>query len=206
VIGSGASGQNLAAAARFRLSEMLHDQGEDLRAAEVLKPLDEALSKMQPLPEKIAGRTPGSIRSRMDHFYACHWGEKGDRRKQRQYLEAALAADPTDVDVLIACYRFPGADDAWRQKTEDLIKKAADTLRTQIAANPDKSLYYNQLAWLIGNTEVLPEIARAGARRRRLLRHPGPGLLRQGRLRQRRQVPDQGRPARSPLRPDPQAA
>jgi tetratricopeptide (TPR) repeat protein len=153
VIGSGASGQNLAAAARFRLSEMLHDQGEDLRAAEVLKPLDEALSKMQPLPEKIAGRTPGSIRSRMDHFYACHWGEKGDRRKQRQYLEAALAADPTDVDVLIACYRFPGADDAWRQKTEDLIKKAADTLRTQIAANPDKSLYYNQLAWLIGNTE-----------------------------------------------------
>ena len=153
VIGSAVTGQNLTATARFGLSEMLHDQGEDLRAADVLKPLAEAIGKMEPLPEKIAARTPGSIRSRMNHFYARHWGEKGDRRKQRQYLEAALAADATDVDVLIACYRLPEADAEWRQKTKNLIEKAADALRAQIAANPDKSLYYNQFAWLIGNTE-----------------------------------------------------
>jgi len=153
VIGSAVTGQNLTATARFGLSEMLHDQGEDLRAAEVLKPLAEAIGKMEPVPEKIAGRTPGSIRSRMNHFYARHWGEKGNRQKQREHLEAALAADATDVDVLIACYRLPGATPEWRQKTRELIRKAADALRRQIAADPEKSLHYNQFAWLVGNTE-----------------------------------------------------
>ena len=153
VIGSAVTGQNLTATARFGLSEMLHDQGEDLRAAEVLKPLAEAIGKMEPLPEKIAGRAPGSIRSRMNHFYARHWGQKGDRRKQREHLEAALGADPADVDVLIACYRLPEATPEWRQKTGDLIKKAADVLREKIAAEPEAAINYNQFAWLIGNTE-----------------------------------------------------
>lgn len=153
VIGSAVTGQSLTANAQIGLSEMLHDQGDDLRAAEVLKPLAEAIGQMKPVPETIAARTPQSIRSRMNHFYALHWADKSDRQKQRQHLEAALAADPTDVDVLIACYRLPDADAAWRQKVKELIAKAADQLREQMTAEPDEALYYNQFAWLIGNTE-----------------------------------------------------
>ena len=49
---------------------------------------------------------------------------------------------------------------------------------------------YNQYAWLVGNTEgdfdealrVLAEIVGVAARGRRLLRHAGPRLFRQGRL------------------------
>jgi tetratricopeptide (TPR) repeat protein len=148
------SGHQITATAQFGLSEMLHDQGEDLRAGEVLKPLVETIAKAGMAPDnKIAGRAPASIRSRMNHFFALHWGDKGDRQKQREYLEAAVAADPTDVDVLIACYRYPDATAEWKQKTREMIKKAADALRQQIANEPDEAVYYNQFAWLIGNTE-----------------------------------------------------
>ncbi len=153
VIRSAVTGQNLTATARFGLSEMLHDQGDDQGAAEILQPLVDAIAKMTQEPEELAGRPPAAIRSRMNHFYARHWGEKGDRQKQRKYLEAAVAADPTDCDVLISCYRLPGADAAWHANTVNLIEKAADVLRERIASEPEEAIHYNQFAWLIGNTE-----------------------------------------------------
>lgn len=145
--------QNLAVTARSSLAEMLHDRGNELAAAEVLKPLVEAMGKRPNVLAEAIGRSPGAFGARMNLFYANHWGEQGDRQEQRKRLEAALAADPTDCDVLIACYRLPGSDDAWRARIKGLIEKSADLLRQQIAEHPDEALYYNQFAWLIGNTE-----------------------------------------------------
>ena len=49
------------------------------------------------------GRSP----RQMNFFFACHWQAKGEPAKARPLLEKALADNPSDVDVLIACYRLP---------------------------------------------------------------------------------------------------
>jgi tetratricopeptide (TPR) repeat protein len=90
----------------------------------------------------------------MHFFDACHWERQGDRAKQRKALDAALEADATDVDVLIACYRLPHPSAAYHRRILDLIQKSAQQMREQIADSPDDSATLrNQIAWLIGNTE-----------------------------------------------------
>ena len=55
--------------------------------------------------------------------------------------------------MLIACYRLPNQSPEDRAKVVEAIKKLASQLRGQIAEEPDTASTYNQLAWLIGNTE-----------------------------------------------------
>ncbi len=153
VLAISSAGHRLTITAYFGLSEMLHDQGRELAAAEALKPLVEWLDAMANAPDDIGGRTPGSIRSRMHHFYALHWAGQGDRKKQKEHLDAALAADPTDVDVLIACYRYPDATPEWKARIKRLLEAAAEEFRDLIAEDPEEAKYYNQYAWLVGNTE-----------------------------------------------------
>ena len=86
---------------------MLHDQGEELKAAEVLAEANKALKDHTP-DEEVVGRKVSEWWSRMHFFYACHYDGLHDRAKQPA-LDDALAAEPTDVDVLIACYRLSGA-------------------------------------------------------------------------------------------------
>ena len=137
----------------------------------------------------------------MNYFYACHWEQKGDLKQQRQYLDNALAADPAEIDTLIACYKLPDAGPEYRQKILERIAKAAAEMRAEIKAAPDDPSGYNQLAWLVGNTEgdfaealkLGAQSGRVGARQRRLLRHPGPRLLWQGRSGQRGEISDHGR-------------
>lgn len=146
-------GHRFTSLAHLRLSEMLHDEGEELRAAEAIQPLIDWIDKMDSPPEDVEGREPGAVRSRMNYFYARHWAARGDRAKEKQYLEAGLKADPTDADVLIACYRLPDATAEWKQHVKDLIKKAVDVFREQINEDPEEATPYNQYAWLVGNTE-----------------------------------------------------
>lgn len=140
--------------ARFFLSEMLHDQGEELKAAEVLVEANKVL-KDRSAEEEAAVRKVSEWRSRMHFFYACHYEGLHDRAKQRAALDDALLADPTDVDVLIGCFRLPDAPPEYRAKVRELIKKAAAALRNQIteAHGEDAAQPANQLAWLVGNTE-----------------------------------------------------
>ena len=89
----------------------------------------------------------------MYYFFACHWAEKGDRPKEREHLDKAVEAYPAEIDALIARYRLPDQSPEYRQETLDLIAKAASIMRQQMEAEPNEPTYYNQFAWLIGNTE-----------------------------------------------------
>jgi tetratricopeptide (TPR) repeat protein len=153
VIEKGSPQHVLTTNSQFQLSEMLHDQGQDLKAAQILVACDEMLGKDRNGDEEIGNRTVKEIRSRMHYFFACHWLAQGDQPKYRQALDAALAACPNDVDVLIACYRVTDATQEYRQKIRELIRKAADDFREQINDNSDDGNIMNQFAWLIGNTE-----------------------------------------------------
>jgi tetratricopeptide (TPR) repeat protein len=101
----------------------------------------------------LPGVVPKEFLSRMNFFFACHWEKKHDAAQHREYLDRALKSCNDDVDVLIACYRLSAQPPAYHAKIVDLIKKAAAHLQEQIEADPEEDSTYNQLAWLIGNTE-----------------------------------------------------
>ncbi len=146
-------GHRLTTLATISLAEMLHDQGEDLRAAEAFKPLVEWFGQRDSLPDALEELNPNGLQARMHYFYSCHWARQGDRTKQKQSLEAALKADPADIDTLIACYRLPEQPPEWKKHIQTLIQKAIEVFREKIQENPDESNDYNHLAWLVGNTE-----------------------------------------------------
>jgi tetratricopeptide (TPR) repeat protein len=152
IIDTAPPGNDVVMAAHSLLGEMLHDQGEELEAAKVLEGFVETAQKQPNLPAPIRARLP-AIRSRMNYFFACHFESRNDRAQQRAYLDKGVAADPTDVDVLIARYRLPDQTPEYREETLKLIKRAADAFRQEIAHAPDDATPYNQFAWLVANTE-----------------------------------------------------
>jgi tetratricopeptide (TPR) repeat protein len=138
------------------LSEQLHDQGDDLAAAELR---DEVVKAMGPpaAPKGVDDEPdesgPGAQQARAHFFRSCHYDAKGDRPAQLTELKAALAADPSDADVLIALYRFPNLDADLKAKVREHIQKAADVFRGQMQNSPEDPRAYNQFAWLVANTE-----------------------------------------------------
>ena len=140
--------------ANFGLAQMKHDGGEHAAAGEVLQAAIEFIQK------ESKARALGDIssidamlRARMDYFISCHWAQQGDTRKQREYVDLALKADPAEIDALIARHRLPAVDEEYRCRTELMIAKAADELRQKIQKLPAEAPYYNQWAWLVGNTD-----------------------------------------------------
>jgi tetratricopeptide (TPR) repeat protein len=152
VIDSGPPGSSVVVATQHLLSELLHDQAKDFEAADVLKALTAAVEKKPNATAAVGIRLP-SIRSRRHFFLACHFHGKNDKTKQREHLDKALESDPTDIDVLIACYRLADQTPEYRRKILGLIHNETSRLRQQIAEDPASSTSYNQLAWLVGNTE-----------------------------------------------------
>jgi tetratricopeptide (TPR) repeat protein len=148
-----ADNDELRVLAQSVFGEMLHDQGDDMPAAKTLEKLVEAIDAGKVTETELGGRRPSEVRSRMHYFFACHWMEKNEPAKHREYLDRALKADATDIDVLIACYRLPAQTPEYHAMIVDLIKKTAATNREQITDDPESPSAYNQFAWLIGNTE-----------------------------------------------------
>ncbi len=159
------------------LAEMHHDQARETQAAAVLNTLVDRLKarRTQKKKEKTADGQkenlaekarklerqltdfPGinikSLQARRGYFLAQQHKAKGQTDKQRQCLEAALAADPSEIDVLIACYRLSDSTPEFRRKVKKLIRAATDHMRMQAVKHPRMMSWYNQLAWLVSNTE-----------------------------------------------------
>jgi tetratricopeptide (TPR) repeat protein len=169
-----------ALAARSLLSEMLHDRGDELEAAKVLKvavdAIDEKAKKGIQVPQ-LGSREPATLRARMNFFFAAHYASLGDRPNQIKYLDEAMRHDPTDADVLIALYHLPGLDAARRDKNREQIKAAVADFRQQIARNPEEPALYNQLAWLVANTEGDQNEALAASEKSLELMPDSPGYL-----------------------------
>ena len=92
----------------------------------------------------------------MHYFDACHWKARGDRAKQRECLDKALATQFYDIEVLIECYQVPDSPADYRAKIRELIEKRLCELREQIAdLGPNRAAAQpcNEFAWLAANTE-----------------------------------------------------
>jgi tetratricopeptide (TPR) repeat protein len=153
VIAQGAEEDELTVMSRIYLSEMLHEQGQDLDAAGALDKLVRAIDAGKVTEAMLYGREIRDVRSRRHYFSACGWAAKNNAAKRREYLQKALDANPEDIDVLIACYHLPGQPADYHAKIVGLVQKTAAKLHGEIAADPDNPLMYNQYAWLVGNTE-----------------------------------------------------
>jgi tetratricopeptide (TPR) repeat protein len=150
--------------ARARLAELLHDQGEDRQAAETLQELVDAMESDAAVANRLErmGREPGSTRSRAHFFHAEYHRAQRNREQQMEHLRQAIAADPRDADVLIAMFQLPRAEPEWRRRTGERIRQAVASFEEELRESSARgdvedrlrlASTYNQLAWLVSNTE-----------------------------------------------------
>ncbi len=149
--------QGAGAVAGIYLADMLHDQGEDLGAAKTLERIVARLDSPNggsELARQLGdwGHGQESLRATMDYDFACYWEAQHNVAKQRECLDKASGANPTDPDVLIARYRLPDEPHGYHAKIVDAIEHAALSIHTRLPGSPVSS-NYNEYAWLIGNTE-----------------------------------------------------
>jgi tetratricopeptide (TPR) repeat protein len=148
--------------ARYSLSEMLHDIGRELPAAEVLQGAVELLAKNAP-----ESGTPSQEAwiSRMHYFFALDLLKKGQLTEARKHLDDGAAADPTDADVLIALYRWPNPTPEQQASIRKLVTAATEIFEKKMEkfkqagdalVDPMEKYAYatacNQYAWLVSNT------------------------------------------------------
>lgn len=139
--------------ARLQLSENLHDRQEDKEAGEVLQETVKAMDSDNNVLKFVARRrNPDSVRARMYFFLAEAFRREKDNDKAIDDLEKALARDSSDADVLIALYRMPLRADR-KKKLMENIREAVDDSRKLIEQHPEDPTAYNQMAWLVANTE-----------------------------------------------------
>ncbi len=152
VIDNAAPTDPLTVGTRYRFAQILHERGDTLEAARVLQEIVELLENNPAAAGQLAliVRMP---RARMHYYFACHYHEQKDYAKEREHLDKSLADDPEELDAIIARYHLPEQDDDYRRETLDMIHTTAEALREMIGNQPDEAMWYNQFAWLIGNTE-----------------------------------------------------
>ncbi|MEN6452512.1 MAG: hypothetical protein ABFC96_18640 [Thermoguttaceae bacterium] len=150
---SGPDPSQLTVEAWVRLAAMLHDQGQDLDAANTQEKLVRAIDAGKLTENELQVFKPKELRSQFHYYSACHWHTQKNLARERECLDKALKVNPEDIDVLIACYRLPDQSAEYHAKVVELIKNMAVSLHEQIADDPQSSDGYNNYAWLIGNTE-----------------------------------------------------
>ncbi|RMF95421.1 MAG: hypothetical protein D6741_11720 [Planctomycetota bacterium] len=135
------------------LAEMWHDQGLDAKAAEAVEAY---FAKFGDDVENLQfGRDElfRELQARGRYFLACRYAAEGDTEKQLAALRRALEIYPYEIDTLIALYRLSEGRPRLRQEAIDKIAAAVDRYRGDIESNPKSPTNYNQLAWLLANTD-----------------------------------------------------
>ena len=149
---------------RWVLAQRWHDQLRDQEAAELFKELLDAadadmvvMQRLRALPQ-MGDISPNGLRAWMYVFFAGHAAGEKDLAKQRQLLEKALQQDKTNVDALIGFYQVTTQDPKGRAEVLRLIKDVIEATRAGLEEPSDESgsspsNLYNQIAWLVANTE-----------------------------------------------------
>ena len=138
------------------LADLLHDKGDDGAAATVLEETLANLAKANQAGGDAVdprGFLRKHVNTRFNYYRACSLAGDPDQAKQLEHLLEAAKHDPQDADVLIALHRLQNLSPEQRQQNEAWIATAAAEFRRQIADNPGDPLPYNQLAWLLSNTD-----------------------------------------------------
>jgi tetratricopeptide (TPR) repeat protein len=160
-------------------AEFLNEHDRCVEAAAVLRELLDGPGRREGIDQALMqiARDPNGVRSRMLYFEARAAALAGDPAGERRLLEESLEAHDQDVDTLIALYRLAGRDEARLAAVRPRIAKAIANIRDAIAAVPDDATAYNELAWLVANTEGDVAEATACSRKTLELSFDSPGFL-----------------------------
>ena len=155
---------------RILLGELYHDLKDEDRARLVFEPVVENRENDDVKQSVIRFYSQmESFVSRYWYFRACDHASRKEWGKQRECLEAGLAEDPNDGDILIAMYLFEESDEVFEAMTLKAIRTSADfheagikAVETKINNTLDRlqksrlqwdlARAFNQYAWLVGNT------------------------------------------------------
>lgn len=178
-VGMGTPGQVLTLTAQFLLSESLHDRKADLEAAKVLdaatKGMEAAIA--QGIDFSEADRTLEANRARAHYFYALHYLETKESKTALRHLLEGLGEDQYDAEILIALFNVPDLEASLRDRVRKLIRESAENYRKQIQETPNSDTPYNQLAWLLSNTEGDFQEALKASQKSLEIRPESPGHL-----------------------------
>ncbi|MBX7165774.1 MAG: hypothetical protein K1X74_05445 [Pirellulales bacterium] len=142
--------------AEQELAEILHDRGDDAGAAEAAAAINAVFEAQIAAGQDVPASTnydPDVTKRRMYFFRGADAVAKKDWARAMAEFEAALPLDPTDADVLIGLFHLPDLPEAKRNEIRTRVREAAEIFRNQIQRDPEVPTPYNQLAWLISNTE-----------------------------------------------------
>lgn len=137
-----------------QLSELLHEQMREDDAAT-------AREMILPVLKEFEGRFGPEVvqqflrenQARIEFFRSSACKLRGDREQELSHLKLALDHDTGDIDTLIALFHYPNLDNALRERVRENIKTTVATFRAAMQADPNSAINFNQLAWLIANTE-----------------------------------------------------
>lgn len=151
--------------ARILLANLQFDHAEFEAAAETIFPFIKAVQEeektaqlygeIQRFDERRGLPLPVTkeLICRYHAYRAGQYRQQQDWKREREELDTAIKLYPLDADVLIAMYRVPEADDAWRTSTRKQIAQLRQQFQQQIDEAPGDPTPYNQWAWLVSNTE-----------------------------------------------------
>jgi tetratricopeptide (TPR) repeat protein len=145
--------------ARTVLANSLHDRQLDQEAADMLAQLLDDADTQPDVSRRIRAAQQqitaslGALLSNKYYYLSCHADRQGDSKRRRELLEKALEQDNKNVEVLIGLYQATAADADGRAQLVKLIGETIDTCRGDIEDAPEVPTFYNEIAWLVANTE-----------------------------------------------------
>jgi tetratricopeptide (TPR) repeat protein len=144
--------------ARDILANGLHDRGLDGEAGALIKQLFDEADKDPAVMQRVRTSQQQDVhvnllRSNMSFYLACHAASQGDVAGQRKLLEESLEQDNSNVESLIGLYRLTANEPQRRAEIVELVKEVVEQCRAKIEESPEKPTFYNQIAWLVANTQ-----------------------------------------------------
>jgi tetratricopeptide (TPR) repeat protein len=161
--------------ARGQLSEMLHDQGDDKAAVEVLRPMVVALRELENTGHQFDPRSNERIGPRIARYYflqAQVAQAAGNIERAKDRYRKAIDYDESEPDSLINMSALDD-DPEWQMEVKEKIdayfqfyKPAVERFQEQIdffkrnaqgrdvlgSDSSGMATYMNQYAWVVGNT------------------------------------------------------
>lgn len=146
--------------ARKLLANSYHDRLEDGRAGKLLEDLltaaendNNVMQRIRAAQQQQYETSVSQLRSDMYFYQACQAGAEGNTQRQRELLDESLAQNHSNIEALIALYQITGGDAKRRAQLAEWSKQFIELCRTRIDDEPENPTFYNQIAWLVANTE-----------------------------------------------------
>jgi tetratricopeptide (TPR) repeat protein len=144
--------------ARRNWATWLHDREQYKEASDVIGEFFDALAEDAQARRQLFRQGNGrqylnAINARREFYLACHYESRKEYDRQREALKKAAALYDDDPDILIAMYRSPGADEAFRKETIAKIQEMSQRHLILIEQYPEEPSFHNQWSWLVSNTE-----------------------------------------------------